>query len=175
VNRAADLAAAARRWPTSPAIARGTRVVHDYATFARRVAALADSMQSAGLAHGDRVALVSRNGVAYLEALYACWWAGLCAVPVNAKLHPAELDYVLGDAGVRAAFVDEAWAVALGGANATCASSSSAARTTGAGSTTARPAKRPPPRTTRRRGSSTRAAPPAARRASCCRTATSRR
>jgi long-chain acyl-CoA synthetase len=115
MNLAAGLASAARRWPTSPAIARGTRVVHDYATFARRVAALADSMRSAGLARGDRVALVSRNSGDYLEALYACWWAGLCAVPVNAKLHPAELGFVLGDAGVRVAFVDDAWASALGG------------------------------------------------------------
>jgi len=39
----------------------------------------------------------------------------LCVVPVNSKLHPNELMYVLGHAGARWAFVDNAWASALAG------------------------------------------------------------
>jgi long-chain acyl-CoA synthetase len=60
------------------------------------------------------VALVSRNHPAYVEALYACWWAGLVAVPVNAKLHPRELDYVLENSGAALALVDAAWQGVLG-------------------------------------------------------------
>ena len=72
-------------------------------------------MRAAGLAAGDRVAIVSRNHPAYLEALFACWWAGLIAVPVNAKLHPKELAWVLDDSGARWAFVDDEWHASLGG------------------------------------------------------------
>ena len=56
---------------------------------------------SAGLRRGDRVALVSRNAPAYVEALFACWWAGLVAVPVNASCMPRELAFVLADSGAR--------------------------------------------------------------------------
>jgi len=72
-------------------------------------------MRAAGLAPGDRVAIVARNDPAYLDALFACWWAGVVAVPVNAKLHPRELAWVLGDCGARWAFVDEDWHATLGG------------------------------------------------------------
>ena len=33
----------------------------------------------------------------------------LTAVPVNAKLHPRELDFVLSDSGARFAFTDDHW------------------------------------------------------------------
>ena len=52
---------------------------------------------------------------AYVETLFGCWWAGLVAVPVNSKLHPKELAYVLADCGARWAFVDAAWHAAIGG------------------------------------------------------------
>ncbi len=52
---------------------------------------------------------------AYIETLFGCWWAGLVAVPVNAKLHPKELAYVLANCGARWAFVDAAWHAAIGG------------------------------------------------------------
>ena len=72
-------------------------------------------MRAEGLVAGDRVALVARNHPGYLEAMFACWWAGLVAVPVNAKLHPRELAWVLDDSGARWAFVDDEWHAALGG------------------------------------------------------------
>ena len=52
---------------------------------------------------------------AWGPALIACWWAGLVAVPVNAKLHPKELAWVLDDCGARWAFVDEGWHAMIGG------------------------------------------------------------
>lgn len=112
-NLAHLLDRSARRWPRLPAVADGTRVLHDYAALARRAHALAQGFRAGGLRDGDRVALVARNGPAYIETLFACWIAGLVAVPVNAKLHPQELDYVLRDSGARWAMVDDAWAAAL--------------------------------------------------------------
>jgi long-chain acyl-CoA synthetase len=40
----------------------------------------------------------------YLVALYGIWLAGAAAVPINAKLHPREAAFILGDAGARLAF-----------------------------------------------------------------------
>ncbi len=48
------------------------------------------------------------NCPAYLEILYAIWHAGLVAVPINAKLHPKEVQYILDDAGVALLFVADA-------------------------------------------------------------------
>jgi long-chain acyl-CoA synthetase len=76
-----------------------------------RVARLACALRGRlGLLPGDRVAIVMPNAPAYVEILYACWWAGLAAVPVNAKLHAREIAYVLGHSGARLAFVTGATA-----------------------------------------------------------------
>ena len=109
VNLAALLEHAARKWPRLPAVAHGAHAVRSYQDLANRSARLAAAFAAAGLRGGDRVALVSRNAPAYIEALFGCWWAGLTAVPVNAKLHPRELVFVLADSGARWAFIDEAW------------------------------------------------------------------
>ena len=113
-NVASLLDRSARAWPTLPALAEGASTICDYAKLASRAAQLASAYLSAGLRRGDRVALVSRNLPAYVEALFACWWAGLVAVPVNAKLHARELAFVLADSGARWALADAHWAAAIG-------------------------------------------------------------
>ena len=114
-NLASLLVDSARRFPALPAVAVGSAARHDYAALAARVTRLAGAFSAAGLTARDRVALVARNCAEYLETLFACWHAGLCAVPVNSKLHPSELAYVLENSGARWAFVDAAWDMALAG------------------------------------------------------------
>ena len=113
LNLASLLARSAMAWPTLPAVAVADRTLHDYAGLAARSARLARGLADCSCAPGDRVVLVARNVVQYIEALFACWWAGLVAVPVNTKLHPAELDYVIEDSAARLALVDDAWESAL--------------------------------------------------------------
>ncbi|MBK9115747.1 MAG: AMP-binding protein [Betaproteobacteria bacterium] len=112
-NIASQLVRTARCWPRLPAVAHGDAVRHDYAALARRAAGLAAGLRAAGLSAGDRVVLASRNVPEYVEALYGCWWAGIVAVPVNAKLHAKEMAFVLADCGARWALVDDAWRAAL--------------------------------------------------------------
>ena len=112
-NVASQLLRTAKCWPRLPAVAVGDKVLHDYAALARRAAGLAAGLRAAGLRPGDRVALASRNVAPYIETLYGCWWAGLVAVPVNAKLHPKEMAYVVANSAARCVFVDAAWAQAL--------------------------------------------------------------
>jgi long-chain acyl-CoA synthetase len=89
-----------------PGVALGPDVLLSYGQLVRRGAVLAGRLRDAlGLAPGDRVALVMRNVPEYVELLLAGWWAGLAMVPANAKLHPRELEYILGHSGARVGFV----------------------------------------------------------------------
>jgi long-chain acyl-CoA synthetase len=93
---------AARARPAHVALYRGAAPWCDYATLAGRSARIAAGLRKRiGLASGDRVALVMPNTPEYLEALYGIWWAGLAAVPINAKLHAKEVAYIVEDAGAR--------------------------------------------------------------------------
>lgn len=99
---------------SDPALAVGDSVIADYGHLARRAASLGRSFRSKfALNDGDRVALVMKNCPAYIEALYACWYAGLIAVPVNAKLHPSELRYILEHSGASLCLATRDLAAAL--------------------------------------------------------------
>lgn len=105
MNLAFWLARTAKKYPSHPAIGQGDRVLHDYATLAARVAKLAGALRdTCGLRAGDRVAIVAKNCPEYVEALYAIWHGALAAVPANAKLHGAELGYILEQSGARVCF-----------------------------------------------------------------------
>jgi acyl-CoA synthetase (AMP-forming)/AMP-acid ligase II len=104
----------ARHGPARPAsMARhGHAQTHlSFAAFAQRVARLAGGLRAqGGLKAGDRVVLMMENRPEFLDLLFACWTAGLCAVPVNAKLHPKEVAHIVGDCGARVAVVSESLA-----------------------------------------------------------------
>ncbi|MFN2643650.1 MAG: long-chain fatty acid--CoA ligase [Burkholderiales bacterium] len=96
----------ARLQPDAPAIALGKTAVHSYGELARRVARLAGGLRrKLNLQPGECVALAMKNCVEYHEVLFACWHAGLVAVPMNAKLHPKEFTYILENSGAKACFV----------------------------------------------------------------------
>ena len=88
---------------------------YDYAALAGRVARLAS--RAARRVSVLRPATASRssptNTPEYLEALYAIWHAGCVGVPVNAKLHPAELNYILDHSGARVCFASSDLATAI--------------------------------------------------------------
>src|SRR5690242_8774257 len=96
----------ARRLPDRPALAVGKRAVLTYRELASRVSKLSFSLKNTyQLRPGDRVALAMRNCPEYYEVLFACWHAGLTAVPMNAKLHPKEFAYILEDSDAKLCFV----------------------------------------------------------------------
>ena len=95
----------ARLSPDRPAIFEGSEPWASYGEWAARSAALAGRMRAAGLVPGDRVLLFMRNHPRYLEVLCAAWWAGLVVVPVNAKLHPRETEWIVENAQARWGFV----------------------------------------------------------------------
>lgn len=95
----------ARQQPERAAVFRGTALHATYGQWAARSAGLAQVMRQAGLEPGDRVLLFMRNHPRYLEVLWAAWWAGLVVVPVNAKLHSREVEWIIDNAQARWAFV----------------------------------------------------------------------
>jgi long-chain acyl-CoA synthetase len=108
MNLADALARAARTYPENPAVYLGSELLYDYRTLADRTARLAGGLRSQlELQPGDRVAILMHNRPEYLETFYAIWWAGLVAVPINAKLHPKEVAYILRNSKAAALVVDE--------------------------------------------------------------------
>lgn len=96
------LAAAARSFPERPAISLGDDLHANYGAFLSRVARLAAGFRKIpGIRTGDRIGLAMKNCPQYLESMYATWHAGLCAVPINARLHPREFAYILENSGAK--------------------------------------------------------------------------
>ena len=104
MNIAHWLRQAAQLTPSAPALFEGTRLRADYAGFAAQATAIGGALAAQGIGPGDRVGIFSPNRVEYLPILFGIWWAGAAAVPINAKLHPQEVAFIVQDAGIRAMF-----------------------------------------------------------------------
>ena len=106
MNLALLLSRSAALYADRPAISSGEAVRFSYAELARRAAALASALLGRlALRPGDCVGLVMGNCPEYLEVLFGLWHAGLIAVPINAKLHPREIAWILDNAECRLCFV----------------------------------------------------------------------
>ena len=105
LNLSHTLFRTAQRVPRAVAVIERDRTELSYEQLADRVLRLASALTALGAAPGARVGLVAHNCAAYVELLYACWAAGACAVPINMRLHPKEVAFILDDADVRVAFV----------------------------------------------------------------------
>jgi acyl-CoA synthetase (AMP-forming)/AMP-acid ligase II len=69
-------------------------------------AAFAGHLASLGLAPGDRVAVFMQNSLLYPAVLMGAFRGGYVAVPINAKLHPREVGYIVENAAAKAIVVD---------------------------------------------------------------------
>src|SRR5271169_3320694 len=94
---------AEQQYPQRVAVACGEERF-SYAQFAERVGRLAGALRKAGVEPGDRVAFLSANCHRLLEAYYGVVEAGAVLLPLNIRLAPQELAYVLNDSGVRVLF-----------------------------------------------------------------------
>jgi acyl-CoA synthetase (AMP-forming)/AMP-acid ligase II len=105
MNLANLLTGAARTYGHRPAVSSGTEVKLNYEGLARRSAALAAGLtERLGLKRRDHVAVIMKNCPQYPEVLFGLWYAGLTAVPVNAKLHPNEFAFILDHSGSKVCF-----------------------------------------------------------------------
>jgi acyl-CoA synthetase (AMP-forming)/AMP-acid ligase II len=91
--------------PEAEAVSCG-RVRLRYGEFGARVRRLGNVLLAAGLEPGDRVAILSPNCHAFLEAYFAAAGADLVLVPVNIRLTKRDLAFILEDSGARMLIAD---------------------------------------------------------------------
>ena len=80
-----------------------------YGQFAARVSRLAGALHQV-VSAGDRVAFLSSNCHRLLEAYYGVLDAGAVLLPLNIRLAPHELAYILNDAGATVLFLEQRFA-----------------------------------------------------------------
>jgi acyl-CoA synthetase (AMP-forming)/AMP-acid ligase II len=84
-----------------------------YAQLHQRSLALAGALVARGLQRGDRVAVLAENSHRFMEVMFACAHAALVFTPLNFRLTPRELSFMLEDSGAKALFADDAcWELA---------------------------------------------------------------
>lgn len=108
MNLAHLLHNAARTFGDRPALSVGDELKFSYREMQSRVVRIAAGLRALeGVKARERVALVMTNHPVYLELLFAIWHAGLVAVPINSKLHPREVAFILNDCEVAVCCVTE--------------------------------------------------------------------
>jgi acyl-CoA synthetase (AMP-forming)/AMP-acid ligase II len=79
---------------------------HTFERLVSEIARHAAALHARGVRAGDRVAMLSPNNDALVVQLFACWWLGAVACPLNVRWSVAELRHALGDCGARLLLVD---------------------------------------------------------------------
>jgi long-chain acyl-CoA synthetase len=74
--------------------------------FRDEVAALAKGLIAAGIATGDRVALISRTRYEWTLIDYAVWTAGAVTVPIYETSSAEQVEWILADSGAKAVFYE---------------------------------------------------------------------
>ncbi len=98
--------------PDQPAPSLGAITYRRAAELAKRWAAGLDRL---GVGQGERVAIVSHNSARLLLALYAVAGSGRVLVPINFRLSPAEITYIVEHSGASLLLIDPELEVALAG------------------------------------------------------------
>ena len=110
MNPAEWLQRTATRDPERPALFSGETHRASYSAFARSAAAIGAALCDRGIGPDSQIAVYMSNRVEYLEALYGIWFTGAAAVPINSKLHPKEVEWIVRDAEVTLVLSDDAHA-----------------------------------------------------------------
>ncbi|MDT7538652.1 MAG: hypothetical protein QOI82_2237 [Actinomycetota bacterium] len=89
-----------------------------YAALAGRARALSAGLDELGVDPGERVAVVSHNSARLLESFFGVCSSGRILVPVNFRLSPTEVEYIVGHSGASVLLVDPELEDSLGGISA---------------------------------------------------------
>jgi fatty-acyl-CoA synthase len=89
--------------PDQPAPSLGELTYREMGELARRQAARLDEL---GVGFGERVAVVSHNSARLLTAFFGVSGYGRVLVPINFRLRPDEVKYIVGHCGAKVLYVD---------------------------------------------------------------------
>jgi len=101
--------------PVQPAASQGEVTYAEMGALARRQAARLDEL---GIGVGDRVAIVSHNAARLLTSFFGVSGSGRVLVPVNFRLRPDEVAYIVEHSGARVLLLDPELDEALAGVTA---------------------------------------------------------
>ena len=87
-------------YPGKTAVIDGERSF-TYSQVGERTAGLARFFQARGIETEDRISVLEVNSHAYLETYYAAAGIGAILNPLNYRLAPKEIAYILRDSGAR--------------------------------------------------------------------------
>ena len=115
MNLSMRLAQVARRAPKNPALLWDGGSL-GYGEFEDQAARIAGALRDRhGLKPGVRIGMAMENCPEFLPVLYGIWRAGMVAIPMNAKLHPREIAWILSNAEAPMCIATPKLAQALGG------------------------------------------------------------
>jgi len=89
--------------PDQPAASQGALTYAEIGELARRQAAHLDEL---GIGVGERVAVVSHNSSRLLTSFFGVAGFGRVLVPINFRLRPEEVQYIVEQSGARVLYVD---------------------------------------------------------------------
>jgi len=92
-------------FPDKTAVVHGERR-YSYSVLEERASRLGSALLGAGIEAGDRVAFLSPNTPAMLEAHYGVPSIGAVLVPINTRLNAEEIGYIVEHSGARLLFAD---------------------------------------------------------------------
>lgn len=114
MNIVGGLKTAAARHPEKTAVICGD-ARFSFRELEERVNRLSNALLGLGLERGDKVAVLALNCHRYLEIYYGVPQFGATVVPVNFRIPPQEIRYILDHSESRAVMVDDALAPTLEG------------------------------------------------------------
>ncbi|MGE0313478.1 MAG: ATP-dependent acyl-CoA ligase [Lautropia sp.] len=98
----------ARSWGARPFVdCAGERWTH--ADAPDRAARMAGRFAAAGIARGERVAVMTGNSTAFLDTLVGCGWRGAVLVPINTASMGPQIGYYLGNSEAALLVIEHAY------------------------------------------------------------------
>ena len=104
----------ARTTPEVEAYVQGeTRARYSFAELNGRANQVANAFKGAGVKPGERVAFLLMNGVEFVESYLGLAKLGAVVVPLNWRLTPSELEFILSDSGATWLIFDDPFVEAV--------------------------------------------------------------
>src|SRR5437868_10009700 len=99
------LARRAREMPDATVFASGAQSV-TFADIDRRTSRLANALRSLDMGPGSRIAILTRSPEDCALVVFAAMKIGAACVPINWRLAPEEIQFILEDSGARMLVAD---------------------------------------------------------------------
>ncbi len=78
-----------------------------YKQLEERTLHLAGWLQNKGIEIGEKVGMISKNNLAFVEIMFAAALAGGVSVPINFRLAPEEFAYIINNSDTKILFIEE--------------------------------------------------------------------